>query len=587
MQLVNYAPLPNRKPDQYIFTLVELHRFINDKTPNYREFRRYLLERDMLQKEQLDEILGFLGVTAAKGKPSRSSKFLEKLYSTTNLEERKKVLFEHLAEKNEILIKYVLDGLNERLYSTNELYRFITSYVYPGDYVTLVNFRAWMNWLEASEHIKMIGIRWGLSALGEEAMSYIKTIDIDMILEMEEDDEFDDEDEDEEDEEEEELEEEPEEAPAPVVTPAPVAAAPAVTAPEPTPAAAVSAPVAAAPAPVVAAPVGAQPVAYAATGAPQVVIPAGTETVQVMVQPVEARVGGAPLKLVQEAFEAADEEALDEMGESSSEAMLSIEQLRIEPELAAENLRAIQSWWDSRPAGRMLRATQYGFTQEAYEADPAYELFRLACLSVSLFRFEGRLQVGRGGGAFGRLDQMGLFTNLFKSRKKVDTILEELFKAGLSNQPELFCNLHYFLLFRRAIKSLGDKGVRALGALEGADEIVGKLWQELGHFSLHYEIFWIAREMCLMGAWENEGIKDLAVVPLPRVRDNAFQLGFIESPYAPDFPSLVGISRRLSALFGERYGFEAALMYFDPRRSELNYDRSEANYFTRVQMGID
>jgi hypothetical protein len=185
MQVVNFVQLPNKKPGDYILALTEIYRFIRDHQPGYVEFRRFLMERDLFDKDTYEVMFEFLAINAGKGKPTTCGQFLQKLFDADTPQERNKIVFNHLARKNEILVKYVMDGLNERLYSTNELYRFITSYVYPGTYITLVHFKAWMTWLEACQHIKMVGIRWGLSETGEEAMNYVKTIDVDMVLDGE------------------------------------------------------------------------------------------------------------------------------------------------------------------------------------------------------------------------------------------------------------------------------------------------------------------------------------------------------------------------------------------------------------------
>lgn len=580
LQTINYAAIPGLKAHQYIHTIVEMYRFIKDQEPDYRGFLRYLRSNDLYDKETFELLWSFVGIDAKKGKPLKVGAFPKKLFESTLPEDRHKLVFSHLSKRNEILIKYVMDGLNERLYSTNELYRFITSYVYPGAYITLVNFRNWMAWLEASQHIKMIGIRWGLSELGEEAMNYVKTIDVDEILEEEEELEEMGEDAEDDDEEMEVVgassdepdadttdESEPEPAPAPKSEPAAPAPAPSRAAPEN----------------VVQLPTQQSTPRMAAP--PSVQVPLDVETVRVIVQPVERRTDGAPLKLVQEAFAAADEGELDEFGEESGTAEQLIGELRLDEEIVAENLRAVLSSWQGRPGAKLLRASDYGLTLEGYQAEPAYTVFRLSCLAVNLFRFQGRLNVGKGGESFAMLDQMGLFSNLFKSSTSVDDILAELFAGGLDNRPEVFSNLHFYLLFRRALRPLGDEGITRLSEIEDPGSLAGELWHKLGHFSLHYEILWIQRELFLLGAWENERLAELGVVPLPTVRDHAFRLGFLETPYAADFPSLVAISRRLSQLFPKESHFEAPLVHFRTEPS-TGYDRGESPYFTRDQLGV-
>ena len=89
-----------------------------------------------------------------------------------------------------------------------------------------------------------------------------------------------------------------------------------------------------------------------------------------------------------------------------------------------------------------------------------------------------------------------------------------------------------------------------------------------------------------MGVISCEDKEIIGVVPLPKVRETAFRLGFIETPYAADFAHLVSISKRLSKFFGAGDAWEAPLVYFEPKR-DLRYDSSEPAYFTRDQLGID
>ncbi|MDX9720270.1 MAG: hypothetical protein RBU37_05965 [Myxococcota bacterium] len=604
MQVVTFASIPHAKPAEFIAKLIDIHQFFQaEPEADLRAFKRWTKENELFDKEHFEALLEFLNISQGKSKALNEGKFLPAIHEAADHVSRQKLVFKHLAKKNELLVKYIMDGLAERLYSTNELYRYITSYVYPGEYITLVNFKAWMDWLQASEHIKMIGIRWGLSSLGEEAMSYIRIIDVDEILEgISDDDEEEPEDEDDDEATSEPAShtaaaplpeavmplQEAADAPAPKAAPAP-SSTPSHSSP---PAHSTAAAPSAAPAHSTAAAPSAAPLTPAAAtvftqGPPTLVTPSGVETVRVVVQPIRPVAEEEPLRLLREAFtEADEEEESDAFGEPEPALQLRLEQLRLEPEQVADNVRAVLSWWQRRPGGKLLRASDYGFSAERFESEPAYAMFRLSALAVSLFRFQGRLNVGKGGEAFGILDQMGFFENLFKSSQSVEEILEALFNGGLAQRPELFSNLHYFLLLRRSLRLQGDDGVRTWAQLEEPAQCVSTLWQHLAHFSLHYEIFWILRELHVLGAWPSDSLAELSVVPLPKVRETAFRLGLLETPYAADFPTLLSVSRRLSRFFGKEADFEAPLVYFEPRRA-LHYDASEPSYFSRDQLGLD
>ena len=184
------------------------------------------------------------------------------------------------------------------------------------------------------------------------------------------------------------------------------------------------------------------------------------------------------------------------------------------------------------------------------------------------------------------LNQMGFYSNLIRSTQSVDDILDALLNGGMANRAEDFGNLHYLLIIRRALKNLGEDGVRDLLASESVADLTMALWENIGHFQLTYEIIWMVRELAAMGVVTCDDAKTIGVVPLPKVRETAFRLGFIETPYAADFAHLVSISRRLSKFLNENDAWEAPLVYFEPKR-DLRYDSSEPAYFTRDQLGID
>ncbi|MGI5830698.1 MAG: hypothetical protein ACOX8U_11115 [Bradymonadia bacterium] len=586
MQEVNFASLPGAKAFEQLPKLGLITSFLKEGKANIRSLKRFMREQDIYDGESFETLLAFLQVDASNEKNIKPGPFLTKLGETIDPEQRKRLLFKHLTSKNEILMKYVMDGLMEHLHSTNELYRYLTSYVYPGTYITLVNFRHWMVWLEASEHIRMVGIRWGLSELGLEGIdSIIKLIDIDDILEGEwDDDDDDDEGDDDEaagddfaaDDDEADVElasgagvselEAAEEVLADALDDTGVEAEVSDTA--------VRAPVERV----------AEKKATARVAEGEVIV---GRSVEYVVQPLRPKVEETPLQLVREAFAQADEEEVeDEYGDFDTAPKVRIEQFRIDESLLAENLRALQFWWRQRPGGKVLTAADYGIEKSDFEEEPAFALFRLSALALQLLRYQGRLNVSRGGQSYAILEQMGFYTNLFKSKKSVDNIVDALLKGGLGQHSDYFSNLHLLLVLRRNLKELKDDGVRALFAKEYMADLVASLWEALGSFTLSYEIIWVARELATMGLLGAEDALSVGVLPLPKVRETAFRLGFIETPYAADFSHLVSISRRLTTFFGHEDAWEAPLVYFEPKR-DLRYDSSEPAYFTRDQLGID
>lgn len=595
MQEVNFASLPGVKAFEQLPKLGLFVSFLKKEKADKRALKRFMREHDIFDAETFETLLAFLQIDLSDEKQIKPGPFLTQLAATIDPEDRKRLLFKFLTEKNEILMKYVMDGLMEHLHSTNELYRYITSYVYPGSYVTLVNFKHWMAWLEASEHIKMVGIRWGLSDLGREGMdSIIKLIDIDDILEGDWDsDEDDDHDEDEDDEDDDVNSDEDDDELDSEDTHVPQASdsgthSSVLQEDEEEPGIP-QAETHDAPAQKSAAPAGSQRAPQAQSPQPRTVLEEVQRgpSVEYVVQPIAPKADETPLLLVREAFgEADEEEEENDDGEMDCAPKIRLEQFRLDASLVSDNVRALQFWWRGRPGGKLLCAADYGMQAADFADEPAFALFRLTALALQLLRYQGRLNTAKGGQSYAILEQMGFYSNLFKSKKSVDSILDALLKGGLAQHSDYFSNLHLLLVVRRALKDLKDEGVREILAKESMADILGALWEQLGSFALSYEIIWIARELAGMGLVAAADAQSIGVLPLPKVRETAFRLGLIETPYASDFLHLVSISKRLSRFFGHEDAWEAPLVYFEPKR-DLRYDSSEPAYFTRDQLGID
>jgi hypothetical protein len=191
-------------------------------------------------------------------------------------------------------------------------------------------------------------------------------------------------------------------------------------------------------------------------------------------------------------------------------------------------------WWRNRPGGKLLTAADYNLHKEDFDEDAVYALFKLSALALQLFRYGGRLNTNKGGQSYAMLDQMGFYSNLMRSTQSVDDILAALMDGGMANRAEDLANLHWLLIIRRSLKTLGEEGVKALLEAESMSDVVTGLWQHIGNFHLTYEIIWIARELAAMGVLSCEDKEVIGVVPLPKVRETAFRLGFIETPYAAD-----------------------------------------------------
>ena len=565
MQVVKFPSLGSVEGPEYINTAIQIFQKIKREELNDRALKRWMRGQGTFDKESFDFLKDMLDLRITEEGAVSLGGFAQGMLDAADVAKRQTLLFERIAGRNEILVKYVFDALQERLYSTSELYRMLTSYVYPGKAIDLPDFNLWLKWMESTGRVRVLGIRWATGKRFEESLGYVKSIDVDEILE-----------------------EEAEEALAPPSPPSPAPAAPPAKAPEgpsasaPEPSLGWEPPEDDEEAPDEPAPLAPQPSAVARAGAvpppqgsgaapasatvaaPALGAPAAAGvSVDALVQAlgalsvrpaagpelIEARLlspaphlsalaADAPLSRVREALEAepAHPGAWLAALEPSEEAM-------------AENVRHLLEWWGERADRPAARADQFGimpFGKGGWERGQRGRfLFRLSCLAVSLLR-------GGDDGpvAFATLDGARFFDNLFDESGGVERLLDELFEQGLGGRPELFANLHLHLMLARSLR--GAEGwCEGLEALDDA-ALLSALWQRLAAFKLDAEVLWVAREMSMFGLWRQEGLRALRVVPTAEALRAAFHLGLVDSARAPGLPGLLAASRRLTPLMGQQ-----------------------------------
>ncbi len=188
-QRVVFPALPNIADAHYLGILQSIFGEIGrsgGRVP-FKTFREWAKERNLYNKDEFDELMALLGCEV---KPEVVlGEFGRKFAEATTPEAQQRLLYRWLWGWNPILVKAVFEQLDTdsggRLHSTHELYRYITSYAYPGAYVTLINFQNWVKWMAATGHIRYIGIRWGLGELGKKELPPLRNFDVDEFLEDE------------------------------------------------------------------------------------------------------------------------------------------------------------------------------------------------------------------------------------------------------------------------------------------------------------------------------------------------------------------------------------------------------------------
>ncbi len=187
MQRVEYAALPGVREDGYIPTINKIFGHIKRSQLSAREMRDWLKEEGLYNKDETPGVLTLLDIHSDG--VARLGPWAEKFFAAADDEAAKDLLYRRLVDENTLLVKYVLEALDTegggRLHSTHEMNRMLTSYVYPGKPVNLVPFQNWIKWIVASGRVKLIGIRWGLTDLGKQAVPRLRSIDADEFLEDE------------------------------------------------------------------------------------------------------------------------------------------------------------------------------------------------------------------------------------------------------------------------------------------------------------------------------------------------------------------------------------------------------------------
>lgn len=186
-QRVNYEPIPGTRYDQYMFKLRMVLGFLSQPGgTKFKAFRDFVRKQNLWDKDKSEVIFSLVEITWDK-KDVKVGKTAKKLAAAHSDAEFQQIIFDRLREQNILLVKYVMEALDVtqggRLHSVHELYRMITSYVYPGAYITLTAFQAWIDWMAASGFIKLVGIRWALSERGQKVVNELRSMDVDEILE--------------------------------------------------------------------------------------------------------------------------------------------------------------------------------------------------------------------------------------------------------------------------------------------------------------------------------------------------------------------------------------------------------------------
>jgi len=168
-------------------TLAPLLAEVDRARPDLKALKEWLRLRSLFDRDTFETLMDLLdirlGATVTLGPAARA------LLDADDEAAARAALADRLIRENPLLAKYCLEALDVdkggRLHSTNELYRMVTSYVYPGAKPTLNAFKAWVDWAVGAGLLKLVGIRWALGEAGRERLPRMRALDAEEFLEEE------------------------------------------------------------------------------------------------------------------------------------------------------------------------------------------------------------------------------------------------------------------------------------------------------------------------------------------------------------------------------------------------------------------
>ena len=528
-----FPALPNTTEAQYLLILQGLFGELDRRGGDvpFKDFRNWLKERNLWSKEEAEDLFAFLG---CRVRPNIVlGDFPRKFIACGGQEEQQRALYLWINAWNPFLTKYVFEALDVdgggRLHSTHELYRLITSYVYPGAYVTLPNFQSWIRWMAASGYIKYIGIRWGLSDAGKREMSAIRQVDVDELLE--------------------DLAEEAAAEPEPSDVPA-TPAVPAAPPPAPAPAKAAPAPASAsdfgddeemldmppeAPLPTWEAPTE-HPLADIDDAPAPAPAPAPAATPAV---PARAPEPATPPPARAPKARAAP----------AAPGPLHTARPTAQPTTTSDledTVKRIVTWFSAWPGRRADRAADHGLTPKQYSANR--ELFMLRILVLARLATED-LPATVWQPFFRQLDADKLFERYLVEGRPLEELLKDAkWFEGKPAWRLLFGRIAFDLM--RVKVALTAKATPTLvDALEDAPDaasLLGLLQERLYPGEPCIAPFWVLREMHHLKLWDSPALAAATAVPTAALRANGYRLGFLPTMYADTFVDLMAASEAIA-----------------------------------------
>ena len=133
-QRLEFPVLPGADDQSYWPKLRALIEFVDEARPNRRELREFMQDQETWDRDRFEPFFDLVQVEK-QGKRYRLGKVARQLLDAADDEQRRLTVVRRIVSENPILIRCMFDALEERLFSDAELWRYLTSHVYPGEHV--------------------------------------------------------------------------------------------------------------------------------------------------------------------------------------------------------------------------------------------------------------------------------------------------------------------------------------------------------------------------------------------------------------------------------------------------------------------
>lgn len=542
VQRIEYAVFADTTDQALLATVSKLIGHVHRSALDFKQMRAWLRDQGLWNKDTMPTLLALFDVRMPQSAPTSLGPWANRFFAADDADAQQTLIFERLLDQNTLLVKYVMEALDMegggRLHSTYELHRMLTSYVYPGEQVGLPAFQAWIKWMVASDRLKLIGIRWGLTDLGKEVVPKLRMIDVDEFLEEEEEEQQPDDD-----------GEQPEQAAAPP-TPAPAAPAPSKPAAAKAEAVAPAKKPASGTAPAKVAAGAAAPRAdeefpdlppeappvddsvfekYAAQYEPepeaQPDAPDAVEPTEVVARPPATRSTVAPSKLVRA--------STIDVGCSQ------------DPLDRADLIEALRAHGRQNGLGGGSLLIAYGLHTRMATNEAGRHLFLAALLA--------RLSVERPDGALCDLliERVGGLGPVAVLLERPETLSELVVRWGFARGDDASRAIRTALL--DAVIGGGTLTRKAdtptiLAEAPSSEVLVGMLGQGLLRGAHPLAAFWLIREMVRVELWKQPAARDAAAIPSRANRMMAYRLRLIDTHFAGSTARLLEVARALCQL---------------------------------------